>query len=191
MEKLKALLKRFKASEQTISMILGVLVVLVVGALVINYFRNVRQPKEGQPITEETTSQEATSQQPIKLEDLPTVYTVKAGDNLWQIAQTIYGSGYNWVDIARENNLKNPNLVYAGQELKIPKVEPKTPKISHPTKSLEPITGETYTVVKGDNLWQIALRAYGDGYQWVKIARENKLANPNLIHSGNILKIPR
>jgi len=46
-------------------------------------------------------------------------------------------------------------------------------------------------VVKGDNLWQIALRAYGDGYQWVKIARENKLANPDLIHSGNILKIPR
>jgi len=190
MEKIKTLLKKFRSSEQTISMILGVLVVLVVGALVINYFRNVRTTKEAQPTSEETSPQES-AQQPIKLEELPTVYTVKAGDNLWKIAETIYGSGYNWVDIAKENHLKNPNLVYAGQELKIPKAEPIIPKVSQPTKTLEPITGDTYTVVKGDNLWQIALRAYGDGYQWVKIARENKLANPNLIHSGNILKIPR
>jgi len=190
MYKLKTLLKKFRTNEQTISMILGVLVVLVVGALVINYFRNIRQPKETQP-AQEGSQQETTSQQPIKLEDLPTVYTVKAGDNLWQIAQTIYSSGYNWVDIARENNLKNPNLVYAGQELKIPKAQPIQPKVSQTTKTSEPITGDTYTIVKGDNLWQIAVRAYGDGYQWVKIAHENKLANPNLIHSGNILKIPR
>jgi len=191
MGKLKVLLKKFRASEQTISMILGVLVILVVGVLVINYFRNVRQKKETQPAPKEGTSQETTSRPPIKLEELPTVYTVKAGDNLWRIAEEIYGSGYNWVDIAKENYLKNPNLVYAGQELKIPKAEPITPKISQPTKSLEPITGDTYAVVKGDNLWRIAVRAYGDGYQWVKIAHENKLANPNLIHAGNILKIPR
>jgi len=191
MEKLKALLKKLKVNEQTISMILGVLVVLVVGTLVINYFRNVRRPKETPSSEKEATSQETTPQQPIKLEELPTVYTVKAGDNLWQIAEIIYGSGYNWVDIAKENKLRNPNLVYAGQELKLPKVEPIHPKVSQPIKSTEPITADTYTVAKGDNLWQIALRAYGDGYQWVKIARENKLANPNLIHSGNILKIPR
>ena len=192
MKQIKTLLKKFRASEQTISMILGVLVVLVVGVLVINYFRNVGWRKESRPSSQEVPVQEESSPgHPIKLEELPTVYTVKAGDNLWKIAETIYGSGYNWVDIARENNLKNPNLVYAGQELKIPKAEPITPKISQPAKALEPITGDTYTVVKGDNLWQIAVRAYGDGYQWVKIARENKLANPNLIHSGNTLKIPR
>jgi len=171
-------------------MILGVLIVLVVGALIINYFRNIRPTKESDSVSEEAVTQES-AQQPIKLEELPTVYTVKVGDNLWKIAATIYGSGYNWVDIAKENHLKNPNLVYAGQELKIPKAEPITPKISQPTRTLEPITGETYTVVKGDNLWQIAVRAYGDGYQWVKIARENNLVNPDLIHSGNILKIPR
>jgi len=190
MEKIKTLLKKFKANEQTISMILGVLVILVVGALIINYFHNAQPAKENQSASEEIATQESGSQ-PIKLEELPTVYTVKAGDNLWKIAETVYGSGYNWVDIAKENHLKNPNLVYAGQELKIPKAEPITPKISQSTEVVEPITGETYTVVKGDNLWQIAVRAYGDGYQWVKIARESKLANPDLIHSGNILKIPR
>ncbi|PIZ97158.1 MAG: lectin, partial [Candidatus Levybacteria bacterium CG_4_10_14_0_2_um_filter_35_8] len=37
----------------------------------------------------------------------------------------------------------------------------------------------------------IAVRAYGDGYRWVDIARANGLENPDLIFSGNVLKIPR
>jgi nucleoid-associated protein YgaU len=45
--------------------------------------------------------------------------------------------------------------------------------------------------VKGDSLWKIAVRAYGDGYKWVSIAKANKLVNPNLIHSGNVLTLPR
>jgi len=185
MEKIKALLKKLKVNESTISMVLGVLVVLVVGVLVINYFRNIRRSS---PTLEEKITVE---KEAVKPEELPTVYTVKSGDCLWKIAEEIYGSGYNWVDIARENKLPNPNILISGQELKIPKAEPIKPKIAQPTKTSESITGETYTVVKGDNLWQIAVRTYGDGYQWVKIARENNLANPNLIHRGNILKIPR
>lgn len=46
-------------------------------------------------------------------------------------------------------------------------------------------------MVKGDHLWGIAVRAYGDGYKWVEIARENNLVNPNLIHPGNVLSLPR
>lgn len=53
------------------------------------------------------------------------------------------------------------------------------------------ITGASYTVMRGDNLWNIAVRSYGDGYQWVKIAKANNLTNPRLIHSGNVLMIPR
>lgn len=119
------------------------------------------------------------------------VHTVVKGENLWKIAETYYKSGYNWVDIAKENKLSNPNIIKIGQTLTIPEVEPKTPTLVTSEKVAEPITGTTYTVVKGDNLWQIAVRAYGDGYKWVGIAKENKLSNPNLIHSGNILKIPR
>jgi len=179
---MKSLLKRLKLNEQTISMLLGVLVVLVVGALVINYFRNIRQPTGPAPTP--------TPEEKVQLEELPTVYTVKSGDCLWKIAENIYGSGYNWVDIAKENNLKNPNILLAGQELKIPKAEVIKPKVAE-AKFGESITTDTYTVVKGDHLWGIAVRAYGDGYQWVKIARENKLANPNLIHPGNVFIIPR
>lgn len=184
---LQKLLKKLKLNESTISMILGVLVVLVVGALVINYFRNVRKPTAPTPQIELPSEKEE-----VKLEELPTLYKVKSGDNLWRIAETVYGSGYNWVDIAKENKLTNPNLLLAGQELTIPKVEPKKPTAKVVASTFgEPITGDTYTVVKGDHLWGIAVRAYGDGYQWVKIARENNLAKPNLIHPGNVFKIPR
>lgn len=53
------------------------------------------------------------------------------------------------------------------------------------------ITGNTYIVKEDDYLWEIALRAYGDGYKWVDIARNNNLLNPDVIHKGNVLKLPR
>jgi nucleoid-associated protein YgaU len=53
------------------------------------------------------------------------------------------------------------------------------------------ISGNTYTVVRGDNLWNIAVRAYGDGFRWVEIAKANKLVNPHLIHAGNKFTLPR
>lgn len=53
------------------------------------------------------------------------------------------------------------------------------------------ITGTSYTIVHGDTLWDIACRAYGDCYQWPKIAQANNLENPNLIHADNVLTLPR
>lgn len=48
-------------------------------------------------------------------------YVVDRGDNLWTIAVRSYNNGYRWVDIARENNITNPNLIFKGNEIKIPK----------------------------------------------------------------------
>jgi nucleoid-associated protein YgaU len=133
-------------------------------------------------------------------------YVVAAGENLWTIAEKNYKSGYNWVDIARANNLSNPGVIHTGDKLKLPKVDQKIATVEKtadsvkgstppapPTVSMsnDKITGTTYTTVKGDTLWNIAVRAYGDGFQWQKIASANNLSNPRLIHSGNSLKIPR
>jgi len=57
--------------------------------------------------------------------------------------------------------------------------------------SSESIDGDKYTVQKGDTLWEISVRAYGDGYKWVEIAEANDLANPDLIHRGNEFVLPR
>ncbi len=54
-----------------------------------------------------------------------------------------------------------------------------------------PIASNSYTVVPGDTLWDISVRAYGDGFRWVDIAKANNLANPDLIFSGNVFTIPR
>ncbi|MCK4436333.1 LysM peptidoglycan-binding domain-containing protein [bacterium] len=53
----------------------------------------------------------------------------------------------------------------------------------------------TYTVRKGDCLWNIAGRrnVYRDSAKWPKIyrANRNKIKNPDLIYPGQVLVIPR
>jgi len=53
-------------------------------------------------------------------------------------------------------------------------------------------TGKTHTVVKGDTLWGIVKKYYGNGSQYTKIANANKdkVKNPNLIYPGQVLTIP-
>lgn len=50
----------------------------------------------------------------------------------------------------------------------------------------------TYTVKKGDCLWNIAKRYYGNGALYTKIydANTHKIANPNLIYPGQVFVIP-
>lgn len=47
-----------------------------------------------------------------------------------------------------------------------------------------------YTVVKGDTLWGIAKRYYGDGSKYKTIAKANNISNPDIIHVGQKLLIP-
>jgi nucleoid-associated protein YgaU len=62
---------------------------------------------------------------------------------------------------------------------------------TQPQPTAGKITGASYTVQTGDYLWEIAERAYGDGYKWVEIARANNIQTPDIIHTGNVLKLPR
>lgn len=55
-----------------------------------------------------------------KVEDEKTInYVVQRGDTLWAIASKYLGSGTKYPQIAQENNIKNPNLIYPGQVFKI------------------------------------------------------------------------
>ena len=82
-----------------------------------------------------------------------------------------------------------------GNKLVLPQAKKDVPTVQTPDEenasTTAMISGTSYTVMPGDDLWDVAVRAYGDGYQWTKIAEANHLADPNLIHVGNVLKIPR
>ncbi len=210
---LKNILKTFKLNESTVSMVLGAVVILIVGILVVNYFK---KSDEGDTFIAETTQETSESPQEGKK------YVVKEGDTLWSIAEEAYGDGFSWTKIAEANDLSLQSSIEEGQELDIPDLgmtseesqmadeeeemeepvamEEETQKetlmkseeeTEAEAMSQVEITGDTYTVVHGDNLWKISERAYGTGFKWVEIARENNLANPNLIHAGNVLKLPR
>lgn len=47
-------------------------------------------------------------------------YTVKSGDTLWQIAQRQWGDGSRYMDIAKANNIADPNKIYPGQTFILP-----------------------------------------------------------------------
>lgn len=56
-----------------------------------------------------------------------------------------------------------------------------------------PAASKTYTVVRGDCLWNIAKRFYGNGAKYTVIYNANRDViggNPNLIYPGQVLTIP-
>jgi nucleoid-associated protein YgaU len=175
-------LSRLRWGESYTSLFLGAVVVVVVLILAFSFIRSknlVRQDINTTSVTSEETQK------------LPNKYVVKDGENLWSIAEKVYGSGYNWKDIADANKLENPDLLSAGTELSLPHIASKSATVDKTVTADKPITGVSYKIVAGDNLWNISVRAYGDGFRWVEIARVNKLVNPNLIYPENQLRLPR
>ncbi len=64
--------------------------------------------------------------------------------------------------------------------------------LSIPTPAVVPPEPVYYTVVKGDTLWGIATRYYGDGRKYTKIVEANKdiIKNPDIIYPGQRFLIP-
>ncbi len=101
-----------------------------------------------------------------------TYYTIKRGDTLWGISRRYQVSIQN---IVSWNNIQNPNLIYPGQRL-----------ILYGNYSNSNSGNVYYTVQRGDTLWGIARRYRTSP---IRIARLNGIATPNLIYSGQVLKI--
>lgn len=186
----KKILRKINLSENYLSILLGLFVVVVLGFFIVNVFKKEPiQTKKGETSSTSTVNEEA-----VKKES-PKTYTVQSGDDLWDISVKNYNTGYNWVDLAKANNITDPNMIYAGQKLVIPQVTPIVPQtnISSGEKGSTTASNvpEKYTIVHGDNLWTIAVKVYNNGYKWSEIAQANNLSDPNLIHAGNVLKLPR
>lgn len=101
------------------------------------------------------------------------VHTVKKGETLSAIAAK-YGTTYQ--ELAKKNGIKDPDLIHPGQKI----------IISGTVKAPAAPKKVTYTVKKGDTLSGIAAR-YGTTYQ--KLAKKNKIKDPNLIYPGQKIEI--
>lgn len=204
--RLQAIRARFggwKWTESYNSFLLGIVVVIVAVLFVASFLHSKTQLQQTSSITTAAPIPTATiAPVPGKTytENGKTYYVVKPNDSLWLIAGTVYGNGYKWVDIASANNLTNPSTIFSGDKLFLPNApQPSTlgeiekATITPPSSPVVEgtITTTTYTVEKGDTLWDIAERAYANGYKWTDIAKVNNLANPGLIFSGNVLTLPR
>jgi LysM repeat protein len=58
--------------------------------------------------------------------DIPNTYTVKSGDTMWVIAKKLLGDGSKCWNLAKLNNISNPNKISVGQVLKIQDVKAAT-----------------------------------------------------------------
>ena len=110
----------------------------------------------------------------------PIVYTVKAGDNLWNISRKYGISVEVIIDV---NNLRDKDLLSLGQKLEIPAIGG---GVSNSNQKQEP-TIVTYTVVKGDNLWSISQRY---DVKMNTIISTNNLKEISRLSIGQKLKLP-
>jgi peptidoglycan-N-acetylglucosamine deacetylase len=112
-----------------------------------------------------------------------TSYKVRQGDFLASIAQRF---NTTLQAILSTNYLPNPDLLYVGQLLTIPRtstrVSPPLPVYRVPVKS-----GKYYIVQPGDNLFGIAARTGRNAWA---IARANGILDLNAIYVGQPLIIP-
>jgi nucleoid-associated protein YgaU len=180
--------------ESYTNVLLGIIVVII-AALFVASLAKTRHTQTTSSISTANLPT-ATPQQENHQQENNHMYIVKEGDTLWTIAENTYTSGYNWTDIAKANNLENPDAIEIGMKLILPTVNQSQSlgQVLTPTPEQTPgqaIKTNSYVIQPGDSLWDIAVRAYADGYQWTKLAQVNKLDNPDLIFAGNTLQIPR
>lgn len=189
-----------QSNQSKVSLLLGALIILVIGILIFNYFNKAKSS---------LGPAQQTEQQDVSKNSLPGKYTVKEDDTLFTIAEKYYSDGYQYQEIAKANNLTDPDQIETGQVLQIPKLEIQQGQATpQPSGSPQPeealgtggsnttiwgprIEGNTYTVEEGDWLSKIAGRAYGDIMAFDRIAKANNIQNPDLIEPGTVLTIPR
>lgn len=88
----------------------------------------------------------------------------------------------------RDYGTKTVNVKIAASK---PKATVEQPRAAETSPA--PAASQTYTVVSGDCLWNIAKKFYGNGSKYTVIYNANKGViggNPNLIYPGQVLTIP-
>ncbi len=113
-------------------------------------------------------------------------HVVRAGDDLWSLAERYYGDGRDWRKIAAANPkllTGGPDRLRVGWRLKIPDLDEGSPEAG----------GRIVTVGRGDSLSSIAERELGGTARWKEIFHVNRaqLSDPDEIAVGMKLVLPK
>jgi LysM repeat protein len=119
----------------------------------------------------------------------PRSYTIRSGDNLWNIAKDNLGDATKWNDIYKMNADvlgANPELIRPGTTIQLPGSQ------ADIASAATPGAAGQYTVQSGDTLWDIAHDQLGDATKWGDIYKANSEligSNPGMIHPGQQLSL--
>ncbi len=109
--------------EKFNSFLLGFFIILIVGTFFVLYISKQMIPEKTRVVPKSTVAKSPVVT--IK----PKTYVVQEGDGFWQIAEKMYGSGFNYVDIEQANHLTDSDALNVGQQLVIPDVKPRQPTV--------------------------------------------------------------
>ncbi|AWB31519.1 LysM peptidoglycan-binding domain-containing protein [Clostridium botulinum] len=125
---------------------------------------------------------------PLEINDLFTIENFKPSEEAGEVGDVHYS-----IELKRYKNyaakkvvIVTPKTAAANQSVK--KVIANS-RATRPSNTNKP---KTHTVSGNDTLWHIAKRYLGDGNKWPQIYNLNKdkIKNPNLIYTGQVLKLP-
>jgi nucleoid-associated protein YgaU len=132
-KKIDQMSKKSPASQNSgkifLKTLIGILIIIAAAVLVYLFY-----PKGKTVVIKEDTAGKSVPPQEVKLPEPPketvkpkandeTIYVVKYKDQLTEISKKYYGNFIEWKRIyaANKDKIKNPHLIFPGQELVIPK----------------------------------------------------------------------
>jgi nucleoid-associated protein YgaU len=190
--------------ENKLAIIIGFSLVLVVAVLISDHFSRARAVQIGREIKPGTASDfgaaAAGLTRPIGPQDTIPVNAgplVQPEPRVQKVAET-GGAGDGFDDIIMgphpESTPKAASGAGAGDDAApSPKEDPATtPDAGVPSKPFSSGEMRTHEIKKGDSLFGIAAKYYGDGTLWKQVAEYNKakLPKPENLHLGVKLDIP-
>jgi len=116
------------------------------------------------------------------------IYSVRSGDTMWDIARAF---GTSVEALRGINYIERGSRIYVGQKLKIPTDATKLESTSYASKqsnnnSSVTISSNSHKVRKGDTLWDIA-RKYGTTTSAIR--KMNSLGRSSRIYPGQVLAV--